>query len=148
MKQAQIRLPDDAAMRAYIDGSEHAFEERLRTVCRTAAAGGRRILTLAGPSCSGKTTTAEMLKLEFAAIGKHLHTISIDDFYYDHDVLAARSRARGGEIDYDSPETALCRRCPRDHKRAGRLRAALQLPRGAAHRYAADRLHAERCVPV
>ena len=63
MKQAQIRLPDDAAMRAYIDESEHAFEERLRTVCRTAAAGGRRILTLAGPSCSGKTTTAEMLKL-------------------------------------------------------------------------------------
>ena len=46
-----------------------------------------------------------MLKLEFAAIGKHLHTISIDDFYYDRDVLAARSRARGGEIDYDSPET-------------------------------------------
>ena len=37
MKQAQIRLPDDAAMRAYIDESEHAFEERLRTVCRTAA---------------------------------------------------------------------------------------------------------------
>lgn len=105
MKQAQIRLPDDAAMRAYIDGSEHAFEERLRTVCRTAAAGGRRILTLAGPSCSGKTTTAEMLKLEFTAIGKHLHTISIDDFYYDRDVLAARSRTRGGEIDYDSPET-------------------------------------------
>ena len=105
MKQAQIRLPDDAAMRAYIDESEHAFEERLRTVCRTAAAGGRRILTLAGPSCSGKTTTAEMLKLEFAAIGKHLHTISIDDFYYDRDVLAVRSRARGGEIDYDSPET-------------------------------------------
>ena len=94
-----------AAAAAYIAVCEASFENRLRAVCREAAAGGRRILTLAGPSCSGKTTTAEMLKQEFAAIGKHLHTISIDDFYYDRDVLIARSRARGGEIDYDSPET-------------------------------------------
>lgn len=105
MREAKTRFADDAAIAAYIAESEHAFETRLAAVCRDAAAGGRRILTLAGPSCSGKTTTAEMLKLEFAAIGKHLHTISIDDFYYDRDVLAARSRARGGEIDYDSPET-------------------------------------------
>lgn len=105
MKQAEIRFRDTAEAAAYIAACEAAFEGRLRTVCRDAAAGGRRILTLAGPSCSGKTTTAEMLKQEFAAIGKHLHTISIDDFYYDRDVLVARSRARGGEIDYDSPET-------------------------------------------
>ena len=105
MKQAQIGLSGDAEIRMYIDANEASFEGRLRAVCREAAAGGRRILTLAGPSCSGKTTTAEMLKQEFAAIGKHLHTISIDDFYYDRDVLMARSRARGGEIDYDSPET-------------------------------------------
>lgn len=105
MKQAKTEFKDAAAVAAYIGENEAQFEERLRTVCRAAAAGGRRILTLAGPSCSGKTTTAEMLKHEFAAIGKHLHTISIDDFYYDRDVLAARSRARGGEIDYDSPET-------------------------------------------
>ena len=105
MKQAETRFRDMAAAAAYIAVCEASFENRLRAVCREAAAGGRRILTLAGPSCSGKTTTAEMLKQEFAAIGKHLHTISIDDFYYDRDVLIARSRARGGEIDYDSPET-------------------------------------------
>ncbi len=105
MKQAETRFRDMAAAAAYIAACEDSFENRLRAVCREAAAGGRRILTLAGPSCSGKTTTAEMLKQEFAAIGKHLHTISIDDFYYDRDVLIARSRARGGEIDYDSPET-------------------------------------------
>lgn len=105
MKQAETRFRDMDAAAAYIAVCEASFENRLRAVCREAAAGGRRILTLAGPSCSGKTTTAEMLKQEFAAIGKHLHTISIDDFYYDRDVLIARSRARGGEIDYDSPET-------------------------------------------
>ena len=105
MKQAETRFRDMAAAAAYIAVCEASFENRLRAVCREAAAGGRRILTLAGPSCSGKTTTAEMLKQEFAAIGMHLHTISIDDFYYDRDVLIARSRARGGEIDYDSPET-------------------------------------------
>ena len=105
MKQAETRFRDMAAAAAYIAVCEASFENRLRAVCREAAAGGRRILTLAGPSCSGKTTTAEMLKQEFAAIGKHLHTISIDDFYYDRDVLIARSRARGGEIDYVSPET-------------------------------------------
>ena len=111
MKQAETRFRDMAAAAAYIAVCEASFENRLRAVCREAAAGGRRILTLAGPSCSGKTTTAEMLKQEFAAIGKHLHTISIDDFYYDRDVLIARSRARGGEIDYDSPETVDVPRC-------------------------------------
>lgn len=105
MKQAKTGLTDPAAIAAYIGESEAAFKGRLRTVCRAAANGGRRILTLAGPSCSGKTTAAELLKKEFAAVGKHLHTVSIDDFYYDRDVLAARSRARGGEIDYDSPST-------------------------------------------
>ena len=81
MKQAQIRLPDDAAMRAYIDESEHAFEERLRTVCRTAAAGGRRILTLAGPSCSGKTTTASRLAQELHALGFPARAISMDHYF-------------------------------------------------------------------
>lgn len=105
MKQAKTGLTDPAAIAAYVDESETAFKNRLHAVCRAAASGGRRILTLAGPSCSGKTTAAELLKKEFAAVGKHLHTVSIDDFYYDRDLLAARARARGGEIDYDSPST-------------------------------------------
>ena len=35
--------------------------------------------------------------------GKRVHVISIDDFYYDREVLIARSN--GGEIDFDSPGT-------------------------------------------
>lgn len=105
MKQAKTVFQDEAQMSAYIHECENSFTVTLREVCRKAAGSGKRILTLAGPSCSGKTTTAEILKQEFHALGKHLHTISIDDFYYDRDILAARAAARGGEIDYDSPET-------------------------------------------
>ena len=105
MKQAKTEFQTEAQMKAYIDECEADFTGTLQKVCRKAANGGKRILTLAGPSCSGKTTTAEILKQEFYALGKHLHTISIDDFYYGRDILAARAAARGGEIDYDSPET-------------------------------------------
>ena len=62
-----------------------------------------KLIGLVGPTCSGKTTAAEMLEKSFSSMGKKLHTISIDDFYFDKEILHKRSK--NGEIDYDSPET-------------------------------------------
>ena len=65
-----------------------------------------KLLRLIGPTCSGKTTAANMLRSRFLDLGKHLHIVSIDDFYLDTEVLREMSLKKGKEkIDYDSPDT-------------------------------------------
>lgn len=65
-----------------------------------------KLIRLVGPTCAGKTTVANMLSDIFETRGKQLHLVSIDDFYYDTDILRARSAEMGMEsVDYDSPDT-------------------------------------------
>lgn len=65
-----------------------------------------KLIRLVGPTCSGKTTAANMLKERFLARGKYLHIVSIDDFYYDTDKLREISSSLGlDNVDYDSPDT-------------------------------------------
>ncbi len=67
---------------------------------------GVKILRLVGPTCSGKTTAAKLLKERFLTYGKYLHLVSIDDFYFDTAALRQMSQMKGHEkIDYDSPDT-------------------------------------------
>lgn len=42
----------------------------------------KKIITLAGPSSSGKTTTASMLSKAIETLGAKAYTVSLDDFYY------------------------------------------------------------------
>lgn len=42
-----------------------------------------RILFLSGPSCSGKTTTSQLLSQRLRAQGKEVVTVSTDDFFLD-----------------------------------------------------------------
>ena len=60
---------------------------------------GRVLLMLAGPSSSGKTTTAEILKKELGIKGRHAIVISLDDFYRDQ---SERFYFEDGTIDYET----------------------------------------------
>lgn len=62
-----------------------------------------KAIALCGPTCAGKTTTAKKLTKLLEEHGKKVHTISIDDFYYDRELL--KKRSKGGTIDFDSPDT-------------------------------------------
>ncbi len=104
MKQAKLQFSSEAEILAYVDACEAEYRAEVQAACKLAAAGGS-IITLSGPTCSGKTTTAQILDDAFLRLGKELHTISIDDFYFDRDVLAARAKERGEPLDYDSPDT-------------------------------------------
>jgi len=67
---------------------------------------GLRIVRLYGPTCSGKTTAARLLISMFESFGKKAHLVSIDDFFFNHEVLEQRSREKGlRRLDYDSPDT-------------------------------------------
>ncbi len=61
--------------------------------------GGAEIVMLAGPSSSGKTTTAKRLKANLEQRGYNVNTISLDDFYLDKGTGPKNS---DGSDDYES----------------------------------------------
>ena len=63
-----------------------------------------RFLCLCGPSCAGKTTTAQRITSKLAKKGVTTHVISIDDFFYDMEYLVAMSQAKGRALDMDSAD--------------------------------------------
>lgn len=64
------------------------------------------MVLLTGPTCAGKTTTANLLERYFSERGRRILPVSIDDFYHDHDRLEEISKRKGLEdIDYESVDT-------------------------------------------
>ena len=102
-----LKHSSSAWTKEQVHACEARFVARLEEV---AAEIGRdptlRLCTLTGPTCSGKTTAAEMLVSRLATFGKRVHVISIDDFYYPTDYLKRLSAEKGlDSIDYDSVDT-------------------------------------------
>lgn len=70
-----------------------------------------KIVLLSGPSCAGKTTTANLLKQILELKGKSVDVISMDDFFID---LDKRELLPNGKPDFDSPNVVdyeLMREC-------------------------------------
>ena len=61
-----------------------------------------KILTLSGPSCSGKTTTANKLTEQFKNFGYNAIMLSLDDFFLDASHTIGMD---GSKVDFDSPST-------------------------------------------
>ncbi len=63
--------------------AEHAYRADIRSIARRILDSGEkcRVVMLAGPSASGKTTTAKMLGEELEALGSCAEIISMDNFY-------------------------------------------------------------------
>ncbi len=99
-----LHFSSEKEVAEFVSSCEEKYLADVKTACTLALSGGR-IITLCGPTCSGKTTTALILDDEFKKCGKELHTISIDDFYFDRTFLEERSKRIGEPLDYDSPAT-------------------------------------------
>ncbi len=87
----------------FVRAADENFFSRLDAVCREIIGSGAGVIGLTGPSCSGKTTMAKILISHLEEKGKKTHVISLDDFFFENDVL--HEMAGDGEIDYDSPDT-------------------------------------------
>ena len=94
-------------LQAWIDSCEADFEHRLNELAAQVLTNQNiRLFRLSGPTCSGKTTFATLLKKRFLESGKHLHLISIDDFFFDKEYLHKRTQSESiEELDYDSAQT-------------------------------------------
>lgn len=62
----------------------------------------KKIVMLAGPSSSGKTTTAKILSEDIKSLGGRAYTVSLDDFYHPHSV--GYPLDENGKPDYECVE--------------------------------------------
>ena len=87
---------------ALIAQAEHFFEEQLDAVADNMEdSRGLQVICLAGPSSSGKTTTAHMLRQRFIARGRDSRVISLDDFYLSEEESPRRA---DGTPDFETVE--------------------------------------------
>ena len=95
------------SVKGFIDKCDADFALKLDNIAKDRVSKKDiRPVRLSGPTCSGKTTAAEMLTRAFEKYGKRALTVSIDDFYFDTHVLKSNSKKKGFDgIDYDSAET-------------------------------------------
>ncbi len=106
MEKIQINFKNEEEKRRLVLDSEAAFEARLDTaVCGIASDADLRIVTVSGPTCSGKTTASAKLEKELRLHGHRVHVISIDDFFLSRELLISRAERLGRRLDFDSEET-------------------------------------------
>ena len=84
-----------------------ACEDRYANECRAASqrvlehGEGTRLIIVAGPSSSGKTTTTIKMEEQLSQHGKKLKAINVDHYFYD---LEMHPKDEFGDYDYETPQ--------------------------------------------
>ena len=78
---------------------EAFFEKKIGEIAQHIAKTGKKIILLAGPSSSGKTSTAHRLALQLRACGIRPHPISADNYFKDFE---DREFDENGQPDFES----------------------------------------------
>ncbi len=81
-------LTRSGAIRELIRVNEALHEKSLSQVADMVCQRGAKVVMLAGPSSSGKTTSANRLAIELRVHGKKPILMSLDDYYIDRDKIA------------------------------------------------------------
>lgn len=84
----------------FIKECENKYIEQVNAVAKDVSLkSGRELIMLAGPSSSGKTTTAGNFKKELENLGRKAKVISLDDFYSDQSLTYT---FEDGTTDYET----------------------------------------------
>ena len=106
MKTIVTSFQNENEKRELVKSEDRAFLHRVTEAAATLAGDkDLKLITVSGASCSGKTTTAELLDTELEKGGRRVHTISLDDFFLSRSVLMERAAKSGNKLDFDSPDT-------------------------------------------
>ena len=100
MKTLNIKFENEQDKITFINECERDFEYRLDEVSKKAVGSGVTTLLLSGPTCAGKTTTANKIIHDFHEFGKKVTIISLDDFFKER--TDDRQIKEDEKIDYDS----------------------------------------------
>lgn len=102
MKNFNINVVTENEAAELVERCEKEFRAHLdETVKKVLSREELRVVALSGPTCSGKTTTANRLIEEIRTMGRHAVVISIDDFFHDRN---DRNRVDLEVPDYDSAD--------------------------------------------
>ncbi len=88
--------------RAFIRVNEALHDKAIADIAETIAQRGSRIIMIAGPSSSGKTTTTGRLAIHLRVLGLQPVMISLDDYYRNRDELP---REPDGSVDLEALHT-------------------------------------------
>ena len=96
------RLAEEKKLRAFIRVNEALHDKAIAAIADSIVAGNRRIVLVAGPSSSGKTTFSGRLAVHLRVLGKKARVISMDNYYRNRDELP---REPDGSIDLEALHT-------------------------------------------
>lgn len=87
----------------FLENCSQAYHSRVDRAAEAIFADvNKKIVMLAGPSSSGKTTTASILSQDINRLGGKAYTVSLDDFYFPHSV--GYPLDENGKPDYECVE--------------------------------------------
>ncbi len=92
---------DHASLLRLVNQEEKQYRDQVTAAADLVLERRAHFVFLAGPSCSGKTTTSQALVDALSRHGKRVATISTDDFFFDQD-LAPKNP--DGTPNYDAVE--------------------------------------------
>lgn len=91
---------DSKSAAEFVSSCEERFDSSLRRIADDIlSVSTSRFITLAGPSCSGKTTTASKLTAMLEEHARRARVISIDNFYYNKTEMEKK-----GITDFEGPD--------------------------------------------
>ena len=93
---------EEKRFRAFIRVNEALHDKAIADIAETIARKGSRIILIAGPSSSGKTTTTGRLAIHLRVLGLEPVMISLDDYYRNR---ADLPREADGSIDLEALHT-------------------------------------------
>lgn len=96
------RLLEMKKFRAFIRVNEALHDKAIADIAQTIADRGSRLIMIAGPSSSGKTTTTGRLAIHLRVLGMEPVMISLDDYYINRDQLP---KEPDGSVDLEALHT-------------------------------------------
>ena len=81
--------------------SEAFHSQKIAEIADDISKRGAKIVTIAGPSSSGKTTFSERLKIQLYVCGKRPVTLPMDNYFHDRDNTP---KGQDGEPNFEVPE--------------------------------------------
>ena len=79
--------------------SETYYNKQLSDIADEIEKSGKKVVLIAGPSSSGKTTTAKKLAVYLKSLGYTPHPISIDDYFFN---VSDRQKDENGEYNFET----------------------------------------------
>jgi len=82
---------------------EALMEKRIGEIADEIAESGKKVVLIAGPSSSGKTSFSHRLSIQLSAHGLEPHPIAMDDYFVDH--VNTPIDPKTGKYDFEALET-------------------------------------------